>query len=135
MKLFRWRKEPRFFIVNPNTDRRGEVRFESRESVVVRMLSTGKSLPGVAFDIGQKGLKLHLPDMPLPESGVQIQFPNFAENIQCFGHIIWTHPVEGQDIFEAGFVVESWLGIVEGGNSWKKLIGFKIKKDRRNQNR
>ena len=130
MKSHAHRKSPRFFIVNPLRDRRRETRFESTHDVVVRVLNSGKTFPAVAFDVGERGLKIDLGAFMETGSTLQIAFPNASGHVRCFGRVVWSKP-SGADRCEAGVYVNAWHGIVEGSDSWKRFKGFRPKRDRR----
>ena len=86
------RKKTRFFVINPELDRRHAVRFVSRENVVIRLQKSKKAFPATAYDIGQKGLKLEINENLKPGEAVQIAFPNSPDHVHCFGNIAWiTH--------------------------------------------
>jgi len=125
------RKIHRFHVINPKTDRRHEQRFESQEDVLVRFEHTGRSFPGVAYDIGKKGLKLES-NIPL-ESGMNLQvtFPKALGHVRAFGRVIWAHPIPNHTSFESGLSLDVWYGIIEGEHSWKTYKGHKPRKDRR----
>lgn len=133
MRAQQKRKTPRFFIVNPLSDRRREARFESRESVVIRVQNTGKTFPAIAYDIGHKGIKLESKDLLKPDMTLQVAFPNSVDHVRCFGKTVWSKSLGKTHDFETGVVVEGWFGIVEGGASWQHYKGFKPKRDRRNK--
>lgn len=122
-------------MINPEQDRRHEVRFVSRENVVIKMEPSGKTLPAVAFDIGEKGLKLAVNKPLEPGLRLQVAFPNSPDHVHCFGNVIWSRPDAAEFRHQVGVQIETWMGIVEGKNSWKKFKGFKPQHDRRNKKR
>lgn len=135
MKTAPVRKLPRFYIINPVTDRRLEPRFESREDVVIRFDESGRTYPAVAHDIWRRGMKLEC-SVQLPVgAGVQIAFPNVPDHIRCFGRVVWCRAKEKSKDFENGVAIDAWHGIVEGEDSWKKFRGLKLKADRRAKQR
>jgi len=125
------RKTPRFFIINPVTDRRMECRFESLETVDIRDEETGKTISGVASDIGRRGLKLESPTHLLVGNTIQVAFQDDIENVRCFGHVAWSKRKEDSSDYESGLQIDSWHGIILGPDSWKKFKGVKVKRDRR----
>lgn len=129
------RKTPRFFIINPITDRRNETRFESRYEITVTIKSTKKSFTSVAYDIGQYGLKMEAPEPLEVGTAVEIAFPHSKENINCFGQVVWNRPMGGDRKQEIGVMISDWHGIVAGRNSWIQFKGIKLKQDRRRKAR
>ena len=129
------RKTPHFFIINPMKDRRTESRFESVEKIQIRFEETGKIISGSASEIGQHGLKLSSSQTFLVGDRVQIVFPDQVENIGCFGNVAWCNPADEGPLIECGLAIESWHGIVEGSQSWKKFKGVKPRRDRRRKER
>ncbi len=129
------RKLTRFYVINPVTDRRREHRFESRESVVVRLERIGKTSPATAYDIGQTGLRLETLFPPEIGSDLQLVFPNTADHVRCFARVVWSRPLENRKSFESGLSIEEWHGFVEGGMSWKRYHGLNPKGERRQRKR
>lgn len=129
------RKTPRFYVINPITDRRTETRFESRETAVVRFLTTDKSAPALAYDVGRYGLKIEMTHGAEPGDRLQIAFPSRPDHARCFGHVAWVRPMTETRKFEIGVAVDDWQGVVNGGNSWRGLKGVRPKQDRRTRPR
>jgi len=125
----------KFFIINPEKDRRYEGRFESFENVVVRIENTGQTFPAKAFDIGHFGLKLETHDSISPLYSLQIAFPNSPDHTRCFARAVWSREVGHTQTHETGVSVQSWLGIIAGDKSWEHHAGFRPKKDRRLKHR
>jgi hypothetical protein len=125
------RKLTRFYIINPVGDRRGESRFESQESILIKTSDSIRGVAATAFDIGQYGLKFES-DFPFdPHTYIEISFPKAPDQIHCFGRVVWMKPKSGTKLFEAGVAIDSWHGIVKGENSWTKYKGIKPKPERR----
>ncbi len=129
------RKTPHFFIINPMKDRRIETRFESIEKIQVRIEDTGEIISGSASDIGEHGLKLSCSRPFAVGESIQIVFPDHPENIGCFGRVAWCNPAEEGSLIECGLAIDSWHGIVQGLQSWKKFKGIKPRRDRRRKER
>lgn len=129
------RKTPHFFIINPINDRRIEARFESREPVQIRCEETGEVKPGHGCDVGQYGLRLESSELYQVGDRVQIAFMGSMENMGCFGRVAWSRPADEGGHFETGVSVDTWHGIVEGVQSWKRLKGVKPQRDRRRKQR
>ncbi len=129
------RKTPHFFIINPVKDRRIETRFESNEPIQIRFEDTGKITSGQAADIAQRGMRLSSAQSFLVGDRLQIVFVKQTGNIGCFGRVAWCRPAEEGARMECGVAVESWHGIVNGAQSWKKLKGVKPRFDRRQKER
>lgn len=130
MKEFAHRKSPRFFVINPVNDRRTETRFESEEPVKVKNLRTHQVVSGRAFEIGHYGIRLEVPRCLSVGDQLQIEFSHRPENIGCWGQVAWCEPKEDA-LSNSGIVIESWYGIVDGPQSWKRVKGVALKKDRR----
>lgn len=118
-------------MINPIGDRRLEARFESRENVVVRLEQGDKVIPAVGYEIGRFGMKLETHFELEMGSYVQVAFPNAADHVRCFGRVVWSRPARESGGFECGLSLESWHGIVEGEESWKKYQGGRSKSERR----
>jgi len=129
------RKLTRFFVINPVNDRRNESRFESHQNVAVTLDETGLEFIAVAHDIGQKGLRLETTAEIELGHHLQIVFKDNAENICCFGRVVWSAKKEENNEFRYGLSIDSWRGIVKGAESWKRYKGFKVKRDRRRRPR
>jgi hypothetical protein len=129
------RKTPHFFIINPINDRRMEKRFESKESVQVRCEETGEIRAGTACDVGQHGLRLEDSQMYQVDDRVQIAFTGRLENIGCFGRVAWSRRSDEGSFYETGVSIDTWHGIVDGGQSWKRIKGDKPHADRRRKAR
>lgn len=126
------RKLTRLFVAEPLRDRRREPRFESSENVVIRS-EDGDSwmTQAVASDIGQRGLKLETA-VPMEEGQhLQVAFPNNPDDVRCFGRVVWGGPSVSRGIYESGFEITAWYGVVDGANSWRKHRGSIPKRDRR----
>lgn len=129
------RKSPRFFIINPVSDRRLETRFESREKIQIRSEESGEVITGIAEEIGEKGLRFESPSFFDSGSRIQLVFSETPDNIGCFGHIVWVRPADEKKGYVCGVSIESWHGIINGNQSWKRLKGFHPKRDRRRKSR
>lgn len=125
------RKTPRFFVINPISDRRVEIRFDSSQSVNVFEPQTDRTLVGTAHDIGRRGMRLDSPQHLTPGDMVQISFPESHDAIHCYGRVVWTRHKEGGSGFQCGIEVEVWHGIVAGPDSWQKLKGVYPNRERR----
>ena len=137
MKSNEQRKKPRFFIINPNRDRRSEERFESCEDVILTFPDDKdrKAVPAIAYDIGKQGLKLET-TQPIEEgTDIQVVFAKSADNVRCFGLVRWARPMKGDSLFESGVIVSAWYGITQGSESYRQFKGTRTKKDRRNRDR
>src|SRR5438046_2682220 len=115
------RKTPHFFIINPVKDRRVETRFEAQEPVQIRSEETGEVLSGSACEVGQYGMKLEAPELFPIGDRLQVAFPSTPDNVGCFGRVAWSRQSENGHSYEIGLAVDSWHGIVEGRQSWKKV--------------
>ncbi len=127
------RKIPRFYVINPNTDRRFEMRFYAKENVVIRMGEGNerKMIPAVACEIGRRGIRLKT-DVTLPEGAhIQMSFPNTPDHINCFGRVVWCHPPKMGSGFETGVEVNAWHGITEGEYSYRRFLNNRARTDRR----
>jgi len=137
MRNFLNRKMPRFFVINPNTDRRFEMRFYAKENVVIKLIEKDerKMVTGVASEIGRRGIRLKT-ETALPEGGnIQIAFPNTPDHVNCFGRVVWSHPPKLGPGYESGVEVNAWHGITEGEYSFKRFLGNRAKADRRTRPR
>jgi hypothetical protein len=135
MKTLTTRKEPRFFVVNPITDRRLEFRFETSEEVHVRLEETREVFPALATEIGRYGMKIETNGILQEGTQIQVAFLNDPENIRVFGLVVWSKKKEDSSVHESGLVLDSWHGIVMGKDSWKKHKGILPKRDRREKYR
>jgi hypothetical protein len=127
------RKLTRFFVINPRADRRLESRYSARSNVVVK---TGegpadKVVTAIAFEIGQMGMRLELDSKLNIGLHIQVAFPNTLDNVRCFGRIVWCQVSKAGPGYECGIAIESWYGITDGSESWRKFAGPAPKKDRR----
>lgn len=129
------RKITRFYIINPVGDRRMEQRFNSRESVVLRLPQTGKIGPATGYDIGRHGMRLETDWHIQPGMDVEVAFPNSADHMRCFGHVVWVQERAGGKFFECGISVDVWHGILAGENSWMAVKGSVPKDERRKKPR
>ena len=102
---------------------------------MIRILDTGRTLPGVAYEVGQKGLKLETQDLMGSGHNLEIAFPNTPEHVRCFARVVWCRPLGRTRDHETGVSIIDWHGIVKGDSSWKKFKGFKPKKERRTSSR
>lgn len=129
------RKAPHFFIINPIKDRRIEDRFESREPVQIRSEDSEATTAGIATEIGRHGLRLESSFHFDVGGMIQLAFPKSVDNVGCFGRIAWTRPLESGKGFVCGVSVESWHGIIQGPDSWKRLRSVQRRHDRRTKDR
>lgn len=129
------RKTPHFFVVNPIRDRRNDVRYETKEAVDVRALETGEFGNGETLDIQKKGLRFESARHFDAGTRIQLTFPKTPDNTGCFGRIAWVRPNEFGKGFLCGVEIESWFGVVQGPDSWKRFKGVLPKHDRRQKPR
>jgi hypothetical protein len=85
----------------------------------------------VASDIGRMGLRLESDDLIEAGQDIEIVFPLAADHVRCFGRVVWCRRVSGSRSAESGVALDSWHGIVLGGNSWIRYKGAQPKRDRR----
>lgn len=135
MRLGSARKLTRFYIINPVGDRRLEQRFDSKESVALRIPQTGKVGPAVAYDVGRHGLRLECDWQLQPGMDVELAFPNTPDQMRCFGHVVWVKERAFGKYFDCGISIDVWHGIVAGENSWMRVKGSIPKSERRNKPR
>lgn len=131
------RKLPRFFVVNPRSDRRMELRFYSREIVTARWVQEGEKrmAPAVASDISKSGLRMRS-DAAIPENArVQISFSTASDHISCFGAVVWARPAAAGHGHDFGVDISEWHGIVKGSRSYLRYLGNRKKFDRRQRPR
>jgi hypothetical protein len=131
MKHMPARRFPRFYVINPLTDRRLDQRFSSTENVVMRLSQSLAVHPAVAHEVSRRGLRLESTIRIEVGTAIQIAFPNAIDHIQAFGVVAWTRELPGKTKFESGVRVEAWHGIFMGNESWKKYTGMRPKNDRR----
>ena len=129
------RKAPRCFVINPISDRRVEVRFNSTQAVQIFEPQTERTLQGHASDIGRRGLKLECDHLLTNGETIQITFPETHDAIHCYGHVVWTRAKEEGGGYHSGIEVHAWHGIVAGPDSWQKLKGVHPKRERRRGHR
>ena len=105
--------------------------------IVFRMTEEGekKVIPGVACDIGRRGVRIKT-DHPLIEgASIQVSFPNSPDHINCFGRAVWCHPPKMGVGFETGIEVNAWHGITEGEYSYRRFLNNRARTDRRTRPR
>lgn len=135
MRLSTPRKLTRFYVINPITDRRFEQRFESRQDVQIRFENSGHAVQAVACDVSKRGLRLETEIKLEPGRDIQVVFPDSPDHIRCFGHVVWSRPLEEGSNYESGISIDAWYGIVQGEDSWKRYRGIRPKHDRRQRPR
>jgi hypothetical protein len=121
----------RFYIINPIGDRRLEQRFESKESVVLRIPQTGKMGPATGYDIGRHGMRVETDLTLQPGMEVEVAFPNTPDHMRCFGRVVWARERAFGKYNECGISIDVWHGIIGGEGSWMTVKGATPKLERR----
>ena len=112
-----------------------EQRFESRESVVLRVAQTGRVSPATSYDIGRYGMRIECDYALQPGTEVEVAFPNTSDQMRCFGRVAWVRERAFGKFFECGLAVDVWHGIISGENSWMTVKGGIPKSERRKKTR
>jgi hypothetical protein len=91
--------------------------------------------PALAFDIGEKGLRLITKMKLYVGADLEIAFPSTMDHVECFGCVIWTRSVNSDSEMEVGISLDSWHGVTQGADSWKRFRGLHPRNDRRSTSR